>query len=85
MERMCPPRKDDCAIKIKMASLDAPPDVLEAIATVVEAVARGAITPSEGQARPLPPNHAVGGKFYGVRVGESVKSEWPVRATSCPK
>ncbi len=36
-------------IKIKMASLEAPQDVLGAIATVVGAVARGAITPSEGQ------------------------------------
>ncbi len=33
-----------------MASLDAPQDVLEAIATVVDAVAPGAITPSEEQA-----------------------------------
>ncbi len=37
-------------IKFKMASLDAAQEFLEAIATVVEAVARGAITPSEGQA-----------------------------------
>ncbi len=33
-----------------MASLDTPQDVLRAIATVVGAVGRGAITPSEGQA-----------------------------------
>ncbi len=33
-----------------MASLEAPQDVLGAIATVVGAVGRGAITPSEGQA-----------------------------------
>ncbi len=33
-----------------MASLGTPQDVLGAIATVVGAVARGAITPSEGQA-----------------------------------
>ena len=33
-----------------MASLETPQDVLQAIATVVSAVARGAITPSEGQA-----------------------------------
>ena len=33
-----------------MAHLEAPQDVLRAIATVVGAVARGAITPSEGQA-----------------------------------
>ena len=33
-----------------MARLQAPQDVLQAIATVVSAVARGTITPSEGQA-----------------------------------
>ncbi len=49
MERICPPRRDR-PVKLKMARLQAPQDVLEAIATVVGAVARGTITPSEGQA-----------------------------------
>ncbi len=49
MERICPPRRDR-PVKLKMASLEAPQDVLKAIATVVGAVAQGAITPSEGQA-----------------------------------
>ncbi len=49
MERICPPRRDR-PVKLKMANLEAPQDVLQAIATVVGAVARGAITPSEGQA-----------------------------------
>ena len=49
MKRICPPRRER-AIRIKMAPLDAPQDVLGAIATVLSAVARGAITPSEGQA-----------------------------------
>ena len=47
--RICPPQRER-PIKIKMASLDTPQDVLRAIATVVGAVARGAITPSAGQA-----------------------------------
>ena len=37
-------------VKIKIGSLDAPQDVLRAVATVVGTVARGVITPSEGQA-----------------------------------
>ncbi len=49
MERICPPRRDR-PIKIKMPRMDTPQDVLGAIATVVGAVSRGAITPSEGQA-----------------------------------
>ena len=49
MERICPPRRDR-PIKIKMPRMDTPQDVLRAIATVVGAVGRGAITPSEGQA-----------------------------------
>ncbi len=49
MERICPPRRDR-TVKLKMASLETPQDVLQAIATVVGAVARGTITPSEGQA-----------------------------------
>ena len=49
MERICPPRRDR-PIKIKMPRMDTPQDVLRAIATVVSAVGRGAITPSEGQA-----------------------------------
>ncbi len=49
MERLCPPRRDR-PIKIRMAPLEAPQDVLRAITTVVGAVARGTITPSEGQA-----------------------------------
>ena len=48
MKRICPAQRRP--IKIKIASLDAPQDVLEAIATVVDAVAPGAITPSEEQA-----------------------------------
>jgi len=49
MERICPPRRDR-PVKIKMARLQAPQDVLQAIAAVVDAVGRSAITPSEGQA-----------------------------------
>ena len=49
MERICPPRRDR-TVKLKMASLETPQDVLQAIAAVVGAVARGTITPSEGQA-----------------------------------
>ncbi len=49
MERICPPRRDR-TVKLKMARLQAPQDVLQAIATVVDAVGRGTITPSEGQA-----------------------------------
>ncbi len=49
MERICPPRRDR-TVKLKMARLQAPQDVLQAIATVVDAVGRSAITPSEGQA-----------------------------------
>ena len=49
LERICPPRRDR-PVKIKMARIETPQDVLGAIATVVGAVARGAITPSEGQA-----------------------------------
>ncbi len=48
MERICPPRRDR-PIKVKMAHVETPQDVLQAIAKVVDAVARGAITPSEGQ------------------------------------
>ncbi len=50
VERVRSPRREGIGIKIKMASLGTPQDVLGAIATVVGAVARGAITPSEGQA-----------------------------------
>ena len=49
LERICPPRRDR-PIKVKIARIETPQDVLRAIATVVGAVARGAITPSEGQA-----------------------------------
>ncbi len=49
LERLCPPRRDR-SVRIKMARMETPQDVLGAIATVVGAVARGAITPSEGQA-----------------------------------
>ncbi len=49
LERICPPRRDR-PIKVKMAHVETPQDVLQAIAKVVDAVARGAITPSEGQA-----------------------------------
>ncbi len=49
MERICPPRRER-AIKLKMARMETPQDVLGAIATVVGAVSRGAITPSEGEA-----------------------------------
>ena len=49
MERICPPRRDR-PIKIRMARIETPQDVLGAITTVVGAVSRGAITPSEGQA-----------------------------------
>ncbi len=49
MERICPPRRDR-QVNLKMPRMDTPQDVLGAIATVVGAVARGAITPSEGQA-----------------------------------
>ncbi len=49
MERVCPPRRDR-PVKIRMARIETPQDVLGAIATVVGAVGRGAITPSEGQA-----------------------------------
>ena len=48
LERLCPPRRDR-SVRIKMARMETPQDVLGAIATVVGAVARGAITPSEGQ------------------------------------
>ncbi len=49
MERICPPRRDR-TVKLKMASLETPQDVLQAIAAVVDAVGGSAITPSEGQA-----------------------------------
>ncbi len=49
MERICPHRRDR-SIKIKMPRVETPQDVLRAVATVVGAVGRGAITPSEGQA-----------------------------------
>ncbi len=49
MERICPPRRDR-PVNLKMPRMDTPQDVLRAIATVVSAVGRGAITPSEGQA-----------------------------------
>ncbi len=49
LERICPARRDR-PIKVKMPRIETPQDVLGAIATVVGAVSRGTIAPSEGQA-----------------------------------
>ncbi len=42
-------RLSDRPVKIRMARIETPQDVLGAVATVVGAVGRGTITPSEGQ------------------------------------
>ncbi len=49
MDRLCPPRKDR-PISLIMPEIKSSSDVLLASGAVVEAVATGEITPSEGQA-----------------------------------
>ena len=49
LERLLPPRKDR-PITVALPSIEKPEDAVKAIAAVTTAVARGDLTPSEGQA-----------------------------------
>lgn len=50
LDRLCPPRKDSPVSLAGLPRIESAADLPRATATILEAVARGDITPSEGQA-----------------------------------
>ncbi|MFU2210799.1 DUF5681 domain-containing protein [Solidesulfovibrio sp. C21] len=49
LDRLCPPRKD-CPIKVTLPAMESSADLPKITAAVLDAVARGELTPSEAQA-----------------------------------
>ncbi len=49
LDRVLPPKRDR-AIDIKLPKLETPEDAVKAISTIVDALGRGNITPTEGEA-----------------------------------
>jgi hypothetical protein len=50
LERLCPPRKDSPVTLAGLPKIEGTADLVKASSTILEAVGKGTITPSEGQA-----------------------------------